>query len=259
VSGSATPGVRLERLEDGQVLHLTLDLGKGNIIDLEAIGELRTFVRAVAGTSALKALILDHAGDHFSFGASVEDHLPGRVEEMLPAFHALAKEILDLDLPTLAVVRGQCLGGGLEVALLADRICASPTAFFGQPEIRLAVFAPLASLLLPTRIGKSDAFDLLLSGRSIDATAARDLGLIDEIAADPLAAALHWVRERLLSQSGAAIRLATRAARLPWRSTFEDQLDNVERLYLDELMETSDALEGIQAFLSRRDPAWRDR
>ena len=145
------------------------------------------------------------------------------------------------------------------MALLADRIVASPTAFFGQPEIRLAVFAPLASLLLPTRIGKPHAFDLLLSGRSVDAVAARELGLIDEIAADPLAATVLWARGRLLPQSGAAIRLATRAARLTWQSTFKRDLDAVERLYLDELMGTSDAHEGIQAFLDRRDPVWQDR
>jgi hypothetical protein len=112
--------IRRQRVEDGQLLRLTLDLGKGNVIDLAAIDELRSIVEETRAVSGLKGLIIDHAGDHFSFGASVEDHLPGRVEEMLPKFHCLAKEMLALDLPVLAAARGQCLGGGLEVARDAD-------------------------------------------------------------------------------------------------------------------------------------------
>ena len=225
MSETSTPGARLETIEDGQILHLTLEFGKGNIIDLNAIGELRAAAVEIATMSGLKAVVLDHAGDHFSFGASVE-----RAKADRPP-----------------------------IALLADRIVSAPTAFFGQPEIRLAVFAPLASLLLPARIGRSRAFDLLLSGRSIDAVAAREIGLIDEIAGDPLVATLHWARKQLVPKSAAAIRLATRAARMPWRPTFEHDLQAVERLYLDELMATDDALEGIRAFLDRREPIWQDR
>ena len=256
----ATPTERIHRelLDDGQLFQATLDLGKGNIVDLAAIAELRTLAQELAGSSGLKAIVLDHTGPHFSFGASVEDHLPGAVDEMLPQFHCLAKELLAIDLPILAVVRGQCLGGGLELALLADRIVSAPTAHFGQPEIKLAVFAPLASLLLPQRIGRPAAIDLLLSGRSIDADTASDLGLIDELAGDPLAAALSWAREQLYPKSAAAIRLATHAGRLQWSRRFARDLDRLEELYLGQLMSTHDAVEGIHAFLERREPVLQD-
>lgn len=250
--------VRRELLDDGQLFHATLDLGKGNIIDLAAIVELRELAQELTGSSGLKAIVLDHTGPHFSFGASVEDHLPGAVDEMLPQFHGLAKDLLTIDLPILAVVHGQCLGGGLEMALLADRIVAAPTAHFGQPEIKLAVFAPLASLLLPHRIGRHAAFDLLLTGRSIDANQALGLGLVDELAGDPLTAARLWVREHLSPKSAAAIRLATHAGRLSWARRFGRDLDRLEELYLGQLMSTHDAVEGIRAFLERRDPAWQD-
>jgi len=257
---SDTTGQRIHRelLDDEQLVHVTLDLGKGNIIDLAAIAELRALGRELSGATGLKAIVLDHTGDHFSFGASVEDHLPGAVEEMLPRFHGLAKELLAIDLPILAVVRGQCLGGGLELALLADRIFSAPTAHFGQPEIKLAVFAPLASLLLPHRIGRHNAIELLLSGRSVDASEAQSLGLVDELAGDPLAAALGWARDQLLAKSAAAIRLATRAGRLHWSRRFNRDLDRIERLYLQQLMSTDDAVEGLEAFLERRDPIWQD-
>jgi cyclohexa-1,5-dienecarbonyl-CoA hydratase len=259
VEPGSVSGLQQETLADETVFHLSLDFGPGNILDLEAIGQISEVLNEVRRLEGLKALVLDHTGDHFSFGASVEDHLPDRVGEMLPRFHALALSFLGLDLPILAVVRGLCLGGGLEVALLADRIFSSPTAHFGQPEIKLAVFAPLASALLPVRIGSRQATDLLLSGRKIDAAEARDLGLIDEIADDPFAAAMDWVAQNLASSSSAALRLATRAARSNWAVGLEATLDRLERLYLDELMATADATEGIQAFLERREPRFSNR
>lgn len=251
--------LRRETLVDGQILRLTLDLGKGNIIDLDAIVEMRQLAQGLLDAKNLKALVLDHTGEHFSFGASVEDHLPGRVEEMLPQFHCLARELLAIDLPILAAVRGQCLGGGLEVALLADRIFAAPMAHFGQPEIKLAVFAPIASLLLPRRVGQAHATDLLLSGRSLAAPEARAIGLVDQLDGDPLTAAMHWAEEHLLTKSAAAIRLATHAGRLGWARRFGRHLDRLEQLYLEQLMDTEDAVEGIRAFLERRDPVWQDR
>ena len=201
-----------ENLPDSGVLQLTLDFGKGNILDIAAIQGLRQAVRKAASDRP-RALLIDHAGPHFSFGASVEDHLPEKVGEMLPLFHALARETLALDLPILCAVRGQCLGGGLEVALLADRVVAAPGAHFGQPEIQLAVFAPVASALLPHRIGSRLAADLLLSGRSLDAEQALAWQLIDEIAAEPAEACLAWVGDHLQDKSRAALACRARRSR----------------------------------------------
>lgn len=247
-------GLRRELAVGGSVFHLTLDIGRGNILDLAAIEEFIDVLDEVRGTPGLKALVLDHTGSNFSFGASVEDHLPERVGEMLPRFHALALGLLGLDLPVLAAVRGQCLGGGLEMALLADRIYCSPEARFGQPEIKLGVFAPLASALLPHRIGSRQAADLLLTGRSIAAEEARAIGLIDEIVTQPSEAVLDWVRAELGGKSASAVRLATRAARATWSTGFSDLIPQLERLYLDDLMATNDAVEGVRAFLERREP-----
>ncbi len=250
--------VTLEPLNEEGLLHLTFDFGKGNVLDLAAINELREIADRLAVDGGCRALLIDHAGPHFSFGASVEDHLPQRVDVMLPRFHDLARAVLGLDMPIVCAVRGQCLGGGLEVALLADRVVAAPDSWFGQPETRLAVFAPVASALLPHRIGSRRASDLLLTGRSIDAETALEWGLIDEIADDPAAAGANWVAEHLGDKSIAALALATRAARSTWVPRFERDIERLERLYLDELMATADATEGIEAFLERRPPVWRD-
>ena len=250
-------GLTVERLDPGDLLHLTLDHGRGNILDVALIEALRSAVRQAAATPELRGLLIDHTGPHFSFGASIEDHLPERVDDMLPRFHGLAREVLELDLPVLCAVRGQCLGGGLEVALLADRVVAAPGASFGQPEIRLAVFAPVASVLLPYRIGSRRAADLLLSGRSLDAEEALAWRLVDEIDGEPAEACREWAVRHLGDKSLTALRLATRAARSTWIDRFATDIERLERLYLDELMSTPDAAEGIRAFLERRSPVWR--
>jgi cyclohexa-1,5-dienecarbonyl-CoA hydratase len=251
--------VHTELLEDGRLLRVVLDAGRGNVIDSDTILELRDALARHVRDHGLRGWILDHAGPHFSFGASVEEHAPGRVEAMLPRFHGLVRDIVHLDLPFLACVRGACLGGGLEIVLLAERVFASPTASFGQPELKLGVFAPLGTLLLPRIVGPRLAADLLLSGRTVGAEEARASGLASEIAEDPLASARAWAGEHLLSKSAQSLRHATRLLRKELRERVLPALEEAEHAYLGPLMATRDAREGIAAFLERRSPAWEDR
>jgi len=251
--------VRAEELDDGRLLRVTLDAGKGNVIGGSVIRELREVLALMAPAAGLRALVLDHAGPHFSFGASVEEHAPGLVRDMLPELHALARDLLATHLPILACVRGACLGGGLELAALAHRIFAAPDARLGQPESQLGVFAPLGSLLLPQIVGPARAADLLLSGRAVDAQEALAMGLVAEIADDPLEAALAWARAHLVPKSAASLRFVTRALRATFERRLLDGLAELERVYLDELMLQHDAREGIAAFLEKRRPAWEDR
>ncbi len=210
-TGISPLGVRLER--DGALLRLTLARPKANLIDAGMIAALSTALAAHRGTQGLRGVLLDHVGPHFSFGASVEEHLPAQAAAMLASLHALIGAMLDFPAPILAAVRGQCLGGGLEVALAAGPIFAAPDAKFGQPEMKLGVFAPAASVLLPWRVSQPAAEDLLLSGRSIGAEEARTLGLVQHLADDPAAAALAWFDEHLAGKSGACLDFALQAAR----------------------------------------------
>lgn len=242
--------------EGGALLRLRLQCGKGNVLDTAAIAALREALRAAREQPAVRAVLLCAAGKHFSFGASVEEHLPDKVGEMLPAFHALFRDLAASGKALLCAVRGQCLGGGLELAAACQRVFAAPDARLGQPEVKLGVIAPVASLLLPLRCGQAAADDLLLTGRTLDAEEARHLGLVDEVNPDPEAAALAWFRAHLLPLSGAALRHAVRAARYGFERELEAGLAELERRYLDDLMRTHDAGEGIAAFLEKRSPRW---
>lgn len=254
---TATLKVWLDR--DGALLRLRLARPKANIVDAQMIGALHAALDAHRSTPGLRGVLLDAEGPHFSFGASVEEHLRERCAAMLGSLHALILAMIDFPAPVLVAVRGQCLGGGLEVALAGSMIFASEDAQFGQPEMKLGVFAPAASVLLPYRMAQPAAEDLLFSGRSVGAAEALASGLVQRVAADSEAAALAWFDEHLAAKSGASLALALAAARIVMRSQVRERLAAVERLYLDELMSTHDANEGLAAFLAKRKPAWEHR
>jgi cyclohexa-1,5-dienecarbonyl-CoA hydratase len=251
--------VRIESERDGAVLRVILDAPPGNIVDLEMIEGLRAAVGRAAHESGVKALVFEGAGGHFSYGASVPEHRPIEIERVLPRFHDLFRDLYDLARPTIAVVRGKCLGGGLELATFCNWIFAAPDAHLGQPEIRLGVFAPVASLLLAERVGRPQAEMLCLSGRTLAAEDALEAGLVDYLAEEPREAADAWIEANLLPHSAAALHHAVRAVRLPLRDGFLRDLDELERMYLRELMRTEDAREGIAAFLEKRPPQWKNR
>jgi cyclohexa-1,5-dienecarbonyl-CoA hydratase len=258
-AAATTPSIRVERHEQGAVVALRLARPKANVLDAAMLAALDAAAAQAAAEPHVKALLLCAEGPHFSFGASVEEHLPGREAGMLAAIDGLLGRLLALRLPILAAVRGQCLGGGLELASVAQRIVAAPDARLAQPEIVLGVFAPAASVLLPARLGQARADDLLLSGRGVGADEALRMGLVDDVAADPEAAALAWVRAHLLPKSAASLRFAVGAARGALAERFAREIAGQERIYLSQLMSTADALEGLRAFVEKRPPVWKQR
>jgi len=244
---------------EGRLLRLRLSRPKANIIDAEMIAALDAALVAHGGNPGLLAVLLDAEGPHFSFGASVEEHLPGQCAAMLRDFHALILRMVGSEIPILVAVRGQCLGGGLELAMAGHLMFVAPDAQLGQPEIKLAVFAPAASCLMPERVGRAVAEELLFSGRSIPGSQAVAIGLANVAADDPEAAALAWFDEHLAGLSGVALRHTVAAARVGLAERLAERLAAVEALYLDSLMTTRDAVEGLQAFIAKRPAKWEHR
>jgi len=250
----------IERLEGGRLAELRLTAGKGNVLDREAIGELSRAFAELGEDAELRAILLTAEGSNFSFGASVPEHVPGEVESMLPAFHQLFRDIAKSALPVIAVVQGRCLGGGLELALAAHRIEVTADAKLGVPEVTLGVFPPVAAAVLPLRVPQPVVDRLVTLGEIVSAEEALRVGLVDGLS-DTLeqarAQALSWAH-RYLELSAVAVRFATRAARAGWDEALHTRLDSLEHLYLDQLMKTHDAKEGIAAFLERRVPNWKN-
>jgi cyclohexa-1,5-dienecarbonyl-CoA hydratase len=244
---------------EGRLLRLRLSRPKANLIDAAMIAALDAALAEHLGNANLGAVLLDADGPHFSFGASVEEHLPGQCAAMLRSIHRLVVRLVESPAPVLVAVRGQCLGGGLEIALAGHLVFVAPDAGLGQPEMKLGVFAPAASCLLPEIVGPRRAIDLLLSGRSVTGAEAVAMGMAQEAAADPERAALAYFDEHLRPKSASSLRCAVKAARFDYAARVKAKIEAVERMYLDDLMQTHDAVEGLQAFLGKRTAQWQHR
>lgn len=234
---------------------------KGNIITREIVTGLRSACEDLSRAPALKLITLTSDGPDFSFGASVPEHAPGEIETVLPEMHELIRELLVLPAPTAAVVRGRCLGGGFELALACDLIMAADDAVCGLPEIALGVFPPVGSVLLPLKVGYARAARAALSGAPQSAQDWAAAGLITLLAPDAALdeAVTAWFDRNLAPHSAAALRHASAALRLDVHDAVERLLPRVEQLYLQDLMSTEDAVEGVTAFIEKRAPRWKDR
>ena len=248
--------IRAEEFLDGQALRVVLNAPKANVLDGVMMGEINALLDDCEQRPELKLLCFVGEGKHFSFGASVPDHVKEKAPAMLEAFHGMFLRLVELAIPTAAAVCGQCLGGGMELATFCNRVVAHPGAALGQPEIQLAVLPPVASIVLPLRAGQGVADDIILTGRSVSGEEALEMGLVDALADDPLAAVEAWAAEHLAKKSAAALRFAVRSARWHFNANMTRELKRVEKLYLEELMETHDANEGLGSFLEKRRPQW---
>ncbi len=240
---------------------LRLFHAKGNIITSETIEALRSGIESVSQNPQVKLVTIEGTGDDFSFGASIPEHAPDQIGRVLPQMHRLIEDLLELHAPSAAIVRGRCLGGGFELALACDFIFAADDAVFGLPEIALGLFPPAAAALLPLRVGASRATRAILAGDLRSATAWKDAGILELVAPARLlgAAVDEWFARHLAPKSAAALRHAAIAARTSLVAHVQSVLPRLERLYLEELMRTHDAAEGIDAFIHKRSPNWLDR
>jgi cyclohexa-1,5-dienecarbonyl-CoA hydratase len=245
---------------DAGVARITLDRPPVNVLTTSMMRELAAALRRASDDPSVRVVRLDAVGKAFSAGVDVGDHLGDLLPAMMDALADLFVAFEGVPQPVVAVVAGAALGGGLEVVLGCDLVVASEVSTFGQPEIKLGVFAPPATVLLPRRIGLGPATALLLTGEIVSASEAKRLGLVNEVlpAEGFEGGASAWIG-KLASLSGAALRHAKRAIRESRDLPVREAHARVHQLYMDDLMATNDAHEGLRAFVEKRPAAWKHR
>jgi cyclohexa-1,5-dienecarbonyl-CoA hydratase len=231
-----------------------------NIINLKMLDELDAAWSEIEALRAQVAVI-SGAGDRaFSAGVDVADHGPGKIETMLETFHRVILRIRRSDCISIAAIHGYTLGGGAELAMICDLIIAAADASIGQPEISLGCYPPIAISYLPGAIGFHKATEMVLLGQPIAAVDAERFGLINKVVPpQQLNEEVDTYVDRLLAKSSAVLALAKRALREGAGHDFEQALDRSQELYLRELTRTEDMVEGMNAFLEKRPPAWKNR
>lgn len=228
-----------------------------NILTREIMASLREELAKLATEPSLRVLLLSSEGKHFSAGADVGEHLPPTYEEMIPEFIDTVSAIDTFPLPVVAAVQGKCLGGGFELVMAADIIVAAESASFGQPEIMLGVLPPAACPLLPDICPPGVAADLVFTGEALNAEEAQRAGIVRRIVPDAeLESAALELAGRMTRHSAAALRIAKRMLRGGREAARADALSRAGAMYVDDLMQTKDALEGLQAFMEKRRPTW---
>jgi len=230
-----------------------------NILNIEMMEEMNGALEGFVGRDDVKVVAFFGEGKAFSAGVDVGEHLGETARRMIEVFHKIFRLLVELEKPSVAVVGGAALGGGCELATFCDIVIASEKAKFGQPEVQVGVFPPIAAALWQFLPSSKRALELLLTGEVIGAKEALEAGIINRVVPhDELDSAAEKLLSTLSGMSGVVLRYAKSAAWALLRDDFEEALRRIERIYLDELMATKDANEGLKAFLEKRKPKWRN-
>jgi cyclohexa-1,5-dienecarbonyl-CoA hydratase len=238
---------------------ITLNRPPVNILNIAMMEEINGVLESWYDEKDLKVLLFNAKGKCFSAGVDVGEHMGDLAPKMIKAFHGMFRRLAKFQIPTMASVYGSCLGGGCELAIFCDLVVASEGSKFGQPEIQVGVFPPIAAQIMPRIMGRKAAMDLILSGRIIPAQGALEMGLVNKVVKEEEleSAATEFVKP-YLKLSAEVLRKTKKAIHAGLMDDFEPSLRIIEDIYLDELMKTSDAQEGLKAFLEKRKPAWKN-
>jgi len=244
-------------LKDG-VATLTLNRAPLNVLNIEMMEEINTYFEGLMKEKSLKLLVIQAMGKAFSAGVDVGEHLGDLVYKMIEVFHRMFRLMDVLKVPSIAVVGGAALGGGCELALYCDMVIATDRAKFGQPEIQVGVFPPIAALIFPRMMGRKKALELILSGETISAQEGLALGLVNRIVPEAsLTQEVNAFIEKFTKLSGIVLKMAKEATLAGLNDDMDKGLKTIEKIYLDRLMKTNDAMEGLKAFLEKRKPTWK--
>jgi cyclohexa-1,5-dienecarbonyl-CoA hydratase len=233
-----------------------------NVLNIAMMREMGAALEECAEAREMVAVVFEAAPQSraFSAGVAIEEHVAETIYQMLESFHNIFRALDAMSKPVVALVDGAALGGGCELVAACDIVIATERARFGQPEIKLGVFPPVAAIMLPRIIGERRARELILTGELIDAPEALRLGLVNYVVAPAeLEAKGQEILARLRDLSAPALELTRRALDISREERLEVVLARVENLYLNELMKTEDANEGVNAFMEKRKPVWRNR
>jgi cyclohexa-1,5-dienecarbonyl-CoA hydratase len=240
---------------------LTINRAPLNILNISTMEEINEALSSLFGNKEVKVLVISGSGEKaFSAGVDVVDHTEDKVEKMLQVFHDVFRNLSKLDQVTVAALKGLTLGGGCEIAIFCDLIFAADNLKIGQPEIKLSVLPPIALLIMPRLVGLKKASELLLTGKTIEAQEAERIGLVNKVVSlSSFDSELESFIQPFTELSLVGLKYSKKGINLGLETNFLEGLDRIEKIYLEELMTSEDAHEGLKAFMEKRKPLWKNR
>jgi cyclohexa-1,5-dienecarbonyl-CoA hydratase len=249
--------------DTGIVARLTLNRPKQNIMNIDMLREMARAIEGLASREDVRLILLDSAPEcegFFSLGVGAEGYTSQMVFQMMDAFHNVFRAMMEISKPVLAVVEGVASGAGAELAAFCDLVIATENAQFRQPEIKLGVFPPLGAVVYPRVIGPRRAMELLLTGESVDAFQALQMGLVNRVVPrEKLQETVDTLVKRISDQSGPVLQLLKRVIfEGTWRP-FDEALKRAQDIYLNQLFMLADSQEGLRALIEKRKPVWKNK
>jgi len=247
--------------KDDEVAKITINRPPFNILNVETLREIAKALEDVERDDGIKVLVITGAGEKaFSAGVEIKDHFPEKIEETLEAFHRVFHLLAETNKPTIAAVRGFAYGGGCELASVCDIVLASEDAQFGQQEVKVGAIPTVATVLLPRIIGRKKALEIIFTGDTLTAAEARKIGLVNMVfTAAELEEAVGELVEKFKEKSSVVLKLVRMAVYQGLNKDFKEALNGVTDIYLNKLIKTEDAVEGLKAFLEKRKPVWKGK
>lgn len=246
-------------LEKGTISKIILNRPPLNILNIEMMNEINLALEELQKENT-KCIAISSLVKSFSVGVDIKEHIAEKVNEMIEVFHRIFYNLQKIEVPTVAVVNGSALGGGCELAISCDIVLASDKSTFGQPEIKVGVFPPIACVKFPRLIGRNKTIELLLNGEVISSENAKEIGLINQVfPSENFEEEVKKFLEKLTSNSLVVLKLTKKAIHSSLELNYANGVKNVEEIYLNKLMKTEDANEGLNAFIEKRKPIWRER
>ncbi|MFI5251309.1 MAG: enoyl-CoA hydratase/isomerase family protein [Bacteroidota bacterium] len=247
-------------IEDGGAIRLVFSRAPLNVLNIAMMREVNAALAEIRKNRSAKVLIIAAEGKAFSAGVDVSEHTANKVGEMMKEFGGIFTSLQEITIPVIAIVEGAALGGGCEVAIFCDMIIASEKAKFGQPEILVGVFPPIAAAIMPRLIKRNRALELLMTGDTISATEAERIGLINKVfPVEGFADKANEFIGKITRQSKIILEMTKRAVDMGLGMPVMEAIHRAEKYYLDDMMKTQDANEGLSAFIEKRPPVWKNK
>jgi cyclohexa-1,5-dienecarbonyl-CoA hydratase len=242
------------------VARITLNHADKNVLTWGLMAELAEAIESLNGRGDVKAILLDSSQKAFSYGISLEDSRPDRVFQTLEAFNRVFIALGEVSKPLIIVVNGPAIGAGSELVAFGDMVIATPNAKFAQPEVTLGVFPPFAAVMLPQLIGPKKTYELILTGRSLSAEEAYQLGFVNRVVPEAdLQKAVDEILARIAQFSGPVLEVTKTVISGSMGLPLEEAMKRSHDIYLNQLMALEDVQEGLRAVLERRKPVWKNK
>lgn len=244
----------------GGKAELWLNRPPENRLNADMVQEMLIVLDDLRDDESLKLFVIRGCNGHFCGGTDTEALQADQVGLLMPYYTRIYKHLNKIMGLTLAIVEGNALDAGTELAAFCDVIVAADNALFGFPQVNMGLFPPIGTAVLPRLIGRNRTLDRIISGEPFHAEEAFRMDLVARVAPpDRLDEVANQYINRINSLPAPAILLAKRAVDGALYTPVMDALRSTESVYMLDLMGSIDPNEGIRAALEGRAPVWRNR